>query len=158
MLAAFSASDLARPSGRILGVEETLRGEIIPGIPDVLGRVDLIWETSDELVITDWKSSRARSSQEQIDESATQLLLYGDLARYFAPGKRIRLQFGVLTKTKQVSVDTHSFSIDEKQVYCAKRIVEQVWKSIGSAHFFPAPSLMNCPCCPYRDPCRKWPD
>src|SRR6187401_393778 len=42
MLQAFAASELARPAGRILAVEETLRGPVIPGLPDVLGRVDLI--------------------------------------------------------------------------------------------------------------------
>ena len=39
-----------------------LRGLVIPGLPDLLGRVDLIIETDAELVITDWKTSRSRWS------------------------------------------------------------------------------------------------
>lgn len=157
MISAFSQSDLAQPNGKILGIEETLRGEVIPGLPDVLGRVDLIWETKDELVVTDWKTSRAKYSQDQVDESASQLLLYGELAQDFAPNKRVRLQFGVLTKTKDVSVDVHSFAFDPLQLDRTKRVIERIWHAIESEHFYPAPSMMNCPGCPYRDACRKWP-
>jgi putative RecB family exonuclease len=157
MLTAFTQSDLAQPNGRILGIEESLRGETIPGLPEVLGRVDLIWETKDELVITDWKTARSKYSQDQIDDSATQLLLYGELAQDFAPGKQIRLQFGVLTKTKEVSVDAHSFLFDPVQLDRTKRVIERIWHAIQSEHFYPAPSLMNCPGCPYRDACKKWP-
>ena len=57
MLTAFSTSDVAKPTGRILAVEESLRGEIVPGLPDLLGRVDLIVEEPDELVI--WIGRRA---------------------------------------------------------------------------------------------------
>jgi putative RecB family exonuclease len=157
MLKAFANSDLSRPAGKIIAIEETLRGDLIPGLPDVLGRVDLIWETKQELVIADWKTSRAKYSQDQVDESASQLLLYGELAKDFAPGKQLRLQFGVLTKTKEVSVDTHNFPFDQAQVDRTKRIIERIWNAIQAEHFYPAPSMMNCPGCPYRDACRKWP-
>ncbi len=157
MLIAFAASDLAKPEGRILAVEETLRGEIIPGLPDLLGKVDLIIETPSELQISDWKTSRAKYTHDQVEESAAQLLLYGELVRDFAQGKKLRLQFGVLTKTKEVSIDAHRFPFDQPQLDRTKRIVERVWRAIQSEHFYPAPSQMNCPGCPYRDPCRKWP-
>jgi putative RecB family exonuclease len=44
MLRAFRESDFAHPDGVILGVEEELRGEIVPGCPDLLARVDLLME------------------------------------------------------------------------------------------------------------------
>ena len=157
MLAAFSASDLSRPAGKIVAVEESLRGEIIPGLPDLLGKVDLIVETPSELQITDWKTSRAKYSTDQVEESGAQLLLYGELAKDFAPGKQLRLQFGVLTKTKEVSFDVHSVPVEKAELDRTKRVVERVWRAIQAEHFFPAPSQMNCPGCPYREPCRKWP-
>jgi putative RecB family exonuclease len=157
MLKAFSDSDLSRPTGKIIAIEETLRGDLIPGLPNVLGRVDLILETRQELIVADWKTSRAKYSQDQVDESAAQLLLYGELAKDFAPGKRIKLQFGVLTKTKDVSVDMHSFPFDQAQVDRTKRIIERIWHAIETEHFYPAPSMMNCPGCPYRDVCKAWP-
>lgn len=157
MLTAFASSELSRPQGRILAVEETLRGQLIPGLPEVLGRIDLIVETQDELIVSDWKTSRSRYSQDQIEDSAPQLLLYGELARDFAPGKRLKLQFGVLTKTKETQVDAHSFFSDAGQLDRTKRTVEKVWQAIEHEHYYPSPSTMNCPGCPYRDACRKWP-
>ena len=157
MLRTFAANDLARPSGHILGVEETLRGSIIPGLPDVLGRIDLIVETPDELVISDWKTSRARYSQDQVEDSTEQLLLYAELAKDFAPRKKIRLEFAVLTKTKEIQVERYSAAPDPLRIDRTKRVVERVWKAIEGEVFYPAPSTMNCSGCPYRDPCRKWP-
>jgi putative RecB family exonuclease len=157
MLNAFTESDVAKPAGKILAVEESLRGQIVPGLPDLLGRVDLIVEEPDELVISDWKTSRARYSPGQVEDSTEQLLLYSELAKDFAPGKRVRLEFAVLTKTKETSIDRHATPVDPLRVSRIKRVVERVWRSIQAEHFYPAPSQMNCGGCPYRDACRKWP-
>ena len=157
MLKAFSESEIAQPSGRILAVEESLRGQVIPGLPDLLGRVDLIVEEPDELVICDWKTSRARYTHDQVEDSTEQLLLYSELAKDFAPGKRVRLEFAVLTKTKETSIDVHASLADPFRVDRIKRVVERVWGSIEAENFYPAPSQMNCGGCPYREACRKWP-
>jgi hypothetical protein len=58
MLVAFLESDFAIPHGHIIGVEEELRGDVLPGCPDLLARLDLITETDDDVVITDLKTSR----------------------------------------------------------------------------------------------------
>ena len=58
----------------VAAVEETLRGRVIPGLPNLLARLDLIVETDTELVISDWKTSRSRWNAEQADEAAKQLL------------------------------------------------------------------------------------
>lgn len=155
-LAAFHASNAARPRGRILAVEEELRGPIIPGCPDVLGRVDLIVDDGDALVISDWKTARSRWSREQAEDASAQLLLYTELAKDFAPGKPLVVEFVILTKTKEVDVDRHILPVDPAQVRRTKRVVERVWRAIESGNFYPAPSAMNCPGCPYRDPCRAW--
>ncbi len=157
MLQAFQTSDLALPPGRILAVEEELRGSLVPGVPDLLGRVDLISETAEELVISDWKSSRGRWSQDQALDAAEQLVLYSELARDFAPGKRVRVEFLVLTKSKETLIERHSLLVTPFQTERTKRIVERVWRSISAGHFYPVPSPMNCGGCPFREPCRKWP-
>jgi putative RecB family exonuclease len=157
MLTAFMTHSLSRPDGRILGIEEQLRGEIVPGLPDLLSRIDLIVETPEELVISDWKTSRAKWSDGQVEDAMEQLLLYSELASDFAPGKRVRLEFVVLTKTKQVALDHHSTVADPNRLARTKRVVERVWRSIEAEHFYPVPSPMNCGSCPYREPCRKWP-
>ena len=157
MLAAFQIHKLANPEGRILAVEETLQGELLPGLPPLLGRVDLIVETPDELVVSDWKTSRSRWSEEQVDDSAEQLLLYGELAKDFAPGKPIRVEFSVLTKTKEVNIEQHSRPFDPAKLDRTIHVIERVHRAIADEVFYPAPSPMACGSCPFREPCRKWP-
>lgn len=156
MLVAFQGSSLAKSEGTILGVEEELRGQAIPGCPDLLGRIDLIVETAETVQITDLKTARSRWSREQVEESAGQLLLYHELVRELVLRKRLRLQFAVLTKTKQPAVDLHEVPVDVKQIDRTKRIVERVWRAINGQVFYPAPSPMQCPSCSFREQCRAW--
>ena len=137
-------------------MEETLREPLIPGLPDFLGRIDLIVETDDAIVITDWKTSRSRYSAEQVDEAAAQLLLYAELAGEIAAVKPLRLQFGVLTKTKEVNIDTHSVDYEPASIERTKRIIARVWQAIQAEYFYPNPSALNCSGCPYRATCRRW--
>jgi putative RecB family exonuclease len=156
ILAAFQQSEVARPLGQILAVEEELRGPVVPGCPDVLGRVDLIVDTGSELVVSDWKTARSRWSQEQAEDAAEQLILYAELAKDFAPGKPVMLEFVILTKAKEPVVDRHLMPVDPAQVTRTKRVVENVWRAIEAGRYYPAPSAMNCPGCPYREQCRAW--
>lgn len=156
VLTAFQTSDLAKPAGAILGVEEELRGPIVAGCPDLLGRIDLIVDTVDTVVVTDLKTARSKWSQYQVQESAGQLWLYHELAKTLAPRKRLRLQFAVVAKSKQPAVDLHEVPVDAKQIDRTKRVVERVWRAIDAGIFYPSPSAMQCPTCPFRTPCRAW--
>lgn len=156
MLTAFQTSDAARPDGMILGVEEELRGPVVPGCPDILGRLDLIVETTDAVVVTDLKTARSRWSRNQVEEAGAQLLLYHELAKVLVPRKRLRLRFAVMTKAKQPAIDIHEVPADLRQIDRTKRIVERVWRAIEAGHFYPAPSPTQCPSCPFREPCRRW--
>jgi putative RecB family exonuclease len=64
MLTAFLASPAASVRGRVLGVEEGIRGMLVDGVPDLYGRVDLLTEDADTLVVTDIKASRGKWSAE----------------------------------------------------------------------------------------------
>jgi CRISPR/Cas system-associated exonuclease Cas4 (RecB family) len=156
ILTAFQQSGAAQPRGQILAVEEELRGPVVAGCPDILGRVDLIVDAGDSLVVSDWKTARSRWSHEQAEDAAEQLILYAELAKDFAPGKPLKLEFVILTKTKEAVVDRHVMPVDPMQVDRTKRVVERVWHAIESGNFYPAPSAMNCPGCPYREQCRSW--
>lgn len=156
LLSAFLHSNFARPNGVILGVEEELRGQIVPGCPDLLARVDLIIDTGSELVVSDFKSSRTSWSDDKVEDIAPQLLLYSELVKPLADGKPIKLSFAVLTKTKIPVLTVHDVPFDDKQVVRTKRTVERVWNAIQAGHFFPNPSPMNCGSCPFREPCRRW--
>ena len=101
--------------------------------------------------------SRAKWSAAQVEDATEQLLCYAALASDFVPGKPIRLEFTVLTKTKEVQVERHQAVADPKSVDRTRRVVDRVWRAIDDEHFYPAPSPMNCGSCPFRKPCRKWP-
>ena len=156
MLTAFLASDLTNQAGQIIGVEEELRGELSPGLPDLLGRVDLLLETDDAVVVQDFKTSRSAWNEYQAEDQSEQLLLYGDLVRRLVPGKQLRLQFAVITKAKNPKVQLLEANFDESKLERTKRVFENVWSTIQSGHFYPAPSPMQCPGCGYRNQCAAW--
>jgi len=156
MLTAVLNSPAASVQGRVLGVEEEIRGMLIEGVPDLYGRIDLLTEDSDSLVITDIKTSRSKWSAEQIEDSGEQLLLYSHLASEIAPGKRIATRFLVLTKTKEPVIEEHVREVEPAAVKRTLVSVERVWRAIESGVFYPARSTMNCSTCGYRAACRAW--
>ena len=156
MLTAFLNSPAASVPGRVLGVEEEIRGMLVEGVPDLYGRVDLLTEDADRLVVTDIKTSRGKWSQEQVEDSGEQLLLYSHLASEIAPGKKIATRFLVLTKTKVPVIEEHVREVNPVAVKRTLAGVERVWRAIESGVFFPAPSTMNCASCGYRSACRAW--
>lgn len=156
ILAEFRQSDFARPAGHIIGVEEQLRGELVPGVPDLLARVDLIVESDDAVTITDLKTSRSRWSASHAEDAGQQLLLYGELARHIVPEKAVKLEFAVITKTTKPVAERWAVVADRQRVARTRRIIERVWRSIEGGNFYPSPSAMNCGGCPYRAPCRDW--
>ena len=156
MLTAFLNSPAASVQGRVLGVEEEIRGTLIEGVPDLYGRVDLLTEDADTLVVTDIKTSRGKWSQEQVEDSGEQLLLYSHLASEISPGKSIQTRFLVLTKTREPVIEEHVREVEPGNVKRTLAGVERVWRAIESGVFYPAPSTMNCASCGYRSACRAW--
>jgi len=156
MLAAFLSSPAASVQGRVLGVEEEIRGMLVEGVPDLYGRVDLLTEDADRLIVTDIKTSRGKWSQEQVEDSGEQLLLYSHLASEIAPGKRIATRFLVLTKTKEPVIEEHVREVEPAAMKRTLAGVERVWRAIELGVFYPAPSTMNCASCGYRAACRAW--
>ena len=107
MPTAFLNSPAASVQGRVLGVEEEIRGMLVEGVPVLYGRVDLLTEDDQRLIVSDVRTSRGRWSAEQIEDSGEQLLLYSHLASEISPGKKITTRFLVLTKTKEPVVEEH---------------------------------------------------
>ncbi len=156
MLTAFLNSPAASVQGRVLGVEEEIRGMLVEGVPDLYGRVDLLTEDTDTLVITDIKTSRGKWSAEQVEDSGEQLLLYSHLASEIAPAKKLQTRFLVLTKTREPQIESHTREVEPAAVKRTLAGVERVWRAIESGVFYPAPSVMSCSSCGYRAACRAW--
>ena len=156
MLTAFLNSPAASVQGWVLGVEEEVCGMLVEGVPDLYGRLDLLTEDADTLVVTDIKTSRGKWSPEQVEDSGEQLLLYSHLASEIAPGKKIATRFLVLTKTKEPVVQEHVREVEPAAVNRTLAGVERVWRAIESGVFYPAPSTVTCTSCGYRAACRAW--
>ena len=125
-------------------------------MPDLLGRIDLLVETDDAVIVQDFKTSRSSWSDQQAEDQSEQLLLYADLVRRLVPGKQLRLQFAVITKAKDPKVQLLETEFDENRLDRTKRVFESVWSAIQSGIFYPAPSPMQCPGCGYRSACAAW--
>ena len=67
--------------------------------------------------------------------------MYGDLVRRLVPGKKVRLQFAVITKAKSPKVQLLEASFDESKLDRTKRVFESVWSAISAGHFYPSPSV-----------------
>lgn len=156
MFRAFQSSDFARPQGTIIGVEEEVRAELLPDVPELLARIDLLIETEEELTVVDFKTARSAWSYEQVQAAAGQLLLYHEAVQPIADGRPVRLQFAVLTKTKVPSLVLHDVAVDPRKIKRTKEVVNRVWQAIQSGHVYPNPSILNCSTCPYRKPCEQW--
>jgi putative RecB family exonuclease len=156
MLTAFLSSPAASVQGRVLGIEEAIRGMLIEGVPDLYGRIDLLTEDPDSLVVTDIKTSRGKWSQEQVEDSGEQLLLYSHLASEISLGKKIATRFLVLTKTKEPVIEEHTRGVEPGNVKRTLAGVERVWRAISVGNFYPAPSLVGYASCGYREACRAW--
>lgn len=156
MFRAFQSSDFSRPQGTIIGVEEEIRAELLPGVPELLARIDLLIETEEELTVVDFKTARSAWGHEQVQAAAGQLLLYHEAVQTIADGRPVRLQFAVLTKTKSPSLVLHEVPVDPRRIERTKEVVNRVWQAIQSGHFYPNPSILNCSTCPYRKPCEQW--
>lgn len=155
MIRAFQASDLAEPVGRILGVEEELREPVVADCPDLLARIDLLTETDDALIVTDFKTSSRRWTPGRPEADAEQLLLYSEIASRLVPEKPVRREFVVLTKGQATQVERFPIERDRRPMR-SHQVIRAVWAAIKSGHFYPAPSPIACASCPFRVPCRHW--
>jgi len=156
MLKAFQGNSLARPTGTIIAVEEELRGPLIPGLPELLARVDLVVDQGDALMMTDFKTARSSWSEDHVEDSASQLLLYHELAKDLSDGRPVKLGFAVLTKTKLPEMTLYPVQVNRHRLERTKKIVERVWHAVESGHFLPSPSPLNCSNCPFREQCAAW--
>ncbi len=113
-------------------------------------------DAGDALEVIDLKTSRSRWTQNQADNSSEQLLLYSILAQELMPDKPVRLRFLVVTKTKVPTVESYTVTCDPSRVKRTKRVLQRTWQAIKTVRPYPAPSMMTCGGCAFREQCRQW--
>ena len=156
VIEAFTDSDAARPEGSIVGIEEELRAPLLANVPDVLGRLDLAVESDDVIKVVDFKTAKSKWSDAQRQDAELQGVIYAELARTFAGAKPVQVEFIVVTKTKTPSVTIERVDTSDRAIERGKAIMAAVWQAIQTGNFFPSPSIMSCPTCPYRSRCEAW--
>ena len=90
------------------------------------------------------------------NDNSEQLLLYADLAGRVLDGRKIRLQYAVVSKTKQPVLEIHKVEFDPERLKRTKAVFREVWNAISTGAIYPAPSQMNCYSCGYKTACREW--
>jgi hypothetical protein len=158
MLAAFLESDLARPTGNTIAIEEKLEGSLAEDLPPFLAYVDLVLGTDVGLQLLDLKTSKSRWSDAKVADSRGQVQLYRHLASSLvSDDEAITLGFGVVTKAKtpvvqQLDVPDDGGDADEQRDALVN-IVRPVWSAMQAGVDFTNPSGFNCNGCPFRGRC-----
>ena len=155
MLDALLATDIARPEGRILAVEEQAHVELREDLPPLLARLDLIWQSEQAVHVADFKTARSRWGPEKVREGADQLNIYHRAAQPLADSLDLPLQlhFAVLTKAKKPVAQVLDVPPPEEGDDRLIRTVEQVWSAMKGGHYYANPSPMNCSTCPFKARC-----
>jgi putative RecB family exonuclease len=153
MLEAFLSSELAKPEGTLIAIEETLTGQVHPEMPDLVARIDVIWQTEEATHLMDLKTSKSRWSESKVRESADQLLLYQILASRMAPDQELQLHFGVITKAKSPVVQLLDVPQDSSRSEAVINLMLPVWNAMRSGVDYTSPSPMSCTTCPYKSKC-----
>lgn len=164
MIQCFMDSSHAVPDGRLVGIEESFRVVLADDLPDLMGRVDVVTWRDNELLITDYKTSRCMWAPETAQENADQLMLYSvgmqDLARTLSAEARIALRFVILTKTKEPKIESLPVQLDADRLHRTRLTVRNVVSAMQQANrhntIYPSPSQMNCACCPFKQRCAGW--
>jgi putative RecB family exonuclease len=147
---------IARPRGRIIGIEAEVVGELTPSVPPLLARVDLLVDEGTQLFVADFKTSQSRWGGEQLREHAGQLHVYHEIVRPLAQGRPTRLEFVVLTKTRLPELARYPVPADQRSIERSKQVVARVWDAMQSGIIYPNPSVVQCSGCPFRQACDAW--
>jgi hypothetical protein len=154
MLEAFLSSELSALPGSVIAIEETLTGSIHPELPDLVARIDVMWQSGDGLHLLDLKTARSRWSDDKVNESSEQLLLYQTLAGQLAPDQEVHLHFGIVTKAKAPAVQKLDVSSDNtRNSNDVIDVMLPVWNAMKAGVDFASPSPMNCTTCGYQGRC-----
>lgn len=155
VIEAFLISPLAMLQGEILGIEEELRITLHPELPDVVAKVDLVIQSTSALQVIDFKTSRSRWNEEKAREAGDQLVLYGITVSRISTclSLPVQLQFGVITKAKNPTVQILCVPTDPVRVEVLTQASLQVWEAIQAGNFYPNPTPQNCTTCPFKSRC-----
>jgi CRISPR/Cas system-associated exonuclease Cas4 (RecB family) len=155
MLTSFLDSSLAHPPGRVLAIEETITTILADDLPDLLARIDLIYQGDDVVGVVDFKTSKSSWTPAKAAESGEQLHLYQHAAADMIQAFQlpVRLSFGILTKHKKPRAELIDVPVESNRLEHVAETIRKVWSAVRTGTFYPNPSPMNCATCSHKSQC-----
>ncbi len=159
MLAAYRQHVLdtaAQSAGtQIIAIEHAHRFTLLPDVPPVEMRLDLLEVLGPDLIVTDLKTARSRWNDEKAREHLAQLVLYSyglmPLLRELG-ASRIIPRFLVITKAKKSTIQVLEPKASQEDVDRLKRMVTETWDAILKEVFVQREGW-GCAQCQYRRRC-----
>ena len=144
MLNSFLESPHRHTGGVIIGIEERLSEKVLEGCRPMLGIVDLVFQSDDYLVVRDYKTAGRKWNQGNAESNAGQLELYGELVKRLMPGRKLRFEFIVLTKSKSPVVERFTVESNRRRIERTKLIANLTLDAIATGVFYPNKNPMTC--------------
>ena len=156
MLNSFLESPHRHTGGVIIGIEERLSEKVLEGRRPMLGIVDLVFQSDGYLVVRDYKTAGRKWNQGNAESNAGQLELYGELVKRLMPGRKLRFEFIVLTKSKSPVVERFTVESNRRRIERTKLIANLTLDAIATGVFYPNKNPMTRSTCPYQGSCAAW--
>lgn len=153
----FEAHLMAWP--RLLAIEESVRIALPNLDVPMVGRLDLLVEEAQELVLVDFKTSQKPFDGEKLRQGALQLAVYaqglGEVAAVLE--KPLKGRFVVLRKLLKPRIEVAEIALDESCLNHMALMVGETWRLIRAAHAasaFPPNPGWGCKGCPFQERCQ----
>lgn len=120
----------------------------------LLAIADLITESSDSLIVNEFKTSSRAYSSLEVDQSLQASCYVHAVEESW--GEPATVRFTVFVKTKQPRIQQLDTVRDTNNSARLGDIVQNIERAIRVDAFYPVESALNCGSCPYRQPCKEW--
>jgi len=159
MAKALLAVALEQPrAGRVLAVEEPFRIELAPGVPPLVGVIDLIEERGGRAVIVEHKTAAQRFTDQRVADDYQPTAYALAALEMGLPGVKfiedVEVRFNVLLKLKKPAIDERPTRRTSRQADELREVASMVWlaRDVG---VFPPNRGWACATCPFREPCAR---
>jgi putative RecB family exonuclease len=116
--------------------------------------IDLLTETSEGLVVHEFKTASRSYSQGEVDSSFQATCYSQAILEEF--GRSPQVEYAILVKTKVPRLQQISTVRTERERRRLGDLVEVVERAVKSQVFYPIETPLNCTGCSYRSECRQW--
>lgn len=157
MVGAYRRHVLEGPhGGHVLAIEEAERFRLLPDVPPIEMRLDLLEIQGEDLIVSDLKTSRSAWNDDKVRENLPQLVLYAHgllpLIRDLGV-KRVVPKFIIVTKAKAPKVQVLEPKATKYDAQKLKHTVADTWAAV-QAGIFMQHEGWQCAQCPYKTRCQ----